>query len=97
MSSDLHRFEARATIKPGECERNLAGQRVQLVRIVLTDDGPVTADGGDGDDGAPTGGVLGANAEGLPLTGFRMLLVLMAGLVLLIFGFALRRAEGGLG
>ena len=48
MSSDLHRFEARATIKPGECERNLAGQRVQLVRIVLTDDGPVTADGGDG-------------------------------------------------
>jgi hypothetical protein len=48
MSEDLHRFEARATIKPGECELNLAGQRVQLVRVVLTDADPVIADGGDG-------------------------------------------------
>ncbi|MCA1697393.1 MAG: hypothetical protein LC790_00185 [Actinobacteria bacterium] len=48
MSGDLHRFEAHAAIKPGEHELNLAGQRVQLVRIVLTDDGPVIADGGDG-------------------------------------------------
>lgn len=44
----LHRFEAHATIKPGEDELNLAGQRVQLVRIELTDEGPVIADGGDG-------------------------------------------------
>jgi hypothetical protein len=48
MTRDLHRFEAHATIKPGEHELNLAGQRVQLVRVVLTDDGPVTANGGDG-------------------------------------------------
>jgi hypothetical protein len=46
--SDLHRFEAHATIEPSEHELNLAGQRVQLVRVVLTDDGPVIADGGDG-------------------------------------------------
>jgi hypothetical protein len=32
----LHRFEATATIKPGEHEPNLADERVQLVRIVLT-------------------------------------------------------------
>jgi hypothetical protein len=48
MTRDLHRFEAHATIKPGEHELNLAGERVQLVRVVLTDDGPVIADGGDG-------------------------------------------------
>lgn len=48
MSAPLHRFEATATIKPGEHELNLAGKRVQLVRVVLTDDGPVLADGGDG-------------------------------------------------
>jgi hypothetical protein len=44
----LHRFEAHATIEPGERELNLAGARVQLVRVVLSDDGPVIADGGDG-------------------------------------------------
>lgn len=44
----LHRFEAHATIEPGEHERGLAGARVQLVRVVLTDNGPVIADGGDG-------------------------------------------------
>jgi hypothetical protein len=48
MTRALHRFEAHATIEPGEHELNLAGERVQLVRVVLTDDGPVTADGGDG-------------------------------------------------
>jgi hypothetical protein len=48
VSRDLHRFEAHATLKPGEHELNLAGERVQLVRVVLTDDGPVIADGGDG-------------------------------------------------
>jgi hypothetical protein len=48
VSRALHRFEARATPKPGEHEPNLAGERVQLVRVVLTDDGPVIADGGDG-------------------------------------------------
>jgi hypothetical protein len=44
----LHRFQATAVIERGEHELNLAGERVQLVRIVLTDDGPVLADGGDG-------------------------------------------------
>jgi len=48
MTRALHRFEAHATIEPDEHELNLAGQRVQLVRVVLTDDGPVIADGGDG-------------------------------------------------
>jgi hypothetical protein len=48
VSRDRHRFEAHATLKPGEHELNLAGQRVGLVRVVLTDDGPVIADGGDG-------------------------------------------------
>jgi hypothetical protein len=50
VSGALHRFEAHATIEPGEHELNLAGERVQLVRVVLTDDGPVIADGGDGPD-----------------------------------------------
>jgi hypothetical protein len=48
MTRDLHRFEAHATIEPGEHERRVDGERVQLVRIVLSDDGPVIADGGDG-------------------------------------------------
>jgi hypothetical protein len=48
MTRTLHRFEAHATIEPGEHELNLAGDRVQLVRVVLTDDGPVIADCGDG-------------------------------------------------
>jgi hypothetical protein len=48
MTRALHRFEAHATIEPGEHELNLAGRRVGLVRVVLTDDGPVTADCGDG-------------------------------------------------
>lgn len=48
MTRALHRFEAHATIEPGEHERGLAGARVQLVRVVLTDNGPVIADGGDG-------------------------------------------------
>ena len=48
MTADLHRFEAHATIKPDEHELTLAGECVQLVRVVLSDDGPVIADGGDG-------------------------------------------------
>lgn len=48
MTGDLHRFEAHATIEPGEHELNLAGGRVQLVRVVLSDDVPVIANGGDG-------------------------------------------------
>jgi hypothetical protein len=44
----LYRFEAHATIEPGEHELILAGARIQLVRVVLTDDGPVLANGGDG-------------------------------------------------
>ena len=43
MSGELHRFEAHATIKPGEHELNVDRERVQLVRVVLTDDGPVLA------------------------------------------------------
>ena len=43
MSGELHRFEAHATIKPGEHELNVDRERVQLVRVVLTDDGPVIA------------------------------------------------------
>jgi hypothetical protein len=48
MTRDLHRFEAHAAIKPGEHEHTVDGTTQQLVRVVLTDDGPVTADGGDG-------------------------------------------------
>jgi hypothetical protein len=48
VSRDLHRFEAHATINPGEHEHTADGTTLQLVRIVLTDDGPVIADGGDG-------------------------------------------------
>jgi hypothetical protein len=48
VNRDPHRFEAHATIEPGEHELNVAGERVQLVRVALTDDGPVIADGGDG-------------------------------------------------
>jgi hypothetical protein len=48
----LHRFEATATIKPGSTS-NLAGERIQLVRIVLTDDGPVLADSGNGQHRRP--------------------------------------------
>ena len=48
MTGDLHRFEAHATIEPGEHERDLDHERIQLVRVVLTDAGPVIANGGDG-------------------------------------------------
>jgi len=48
VSAALHRFEATAVSEPGEHERGLAGESVQLVRVVLSDDGPVIADGGDG-------------------------------------------------
>jgi hypothetical protein len=46
VSGQLHRFEAHATIKPGEHELTLDRQRVQLVRVVLTDHGPVIAPDG---------------------------------------------------
>jgi hypothetical protein len=46
VSGQVHRFEAHATIKPGEHELNLAGERVQLVRVVLTDHGPGTGTDG---------------------------------------------------
>lgn len=36
-----HRFDAHAVIAPGEHER-LIGARAQLMRLVLTDDGPLT-------------------------------------------------------
>jgi hypothetical protein len=38
-----HRFEAHATINPGERERRVDGTGLQLVRVVLTDDGTVVA------------------------------------------------------
>jgi hypothetical protein len=40
------RFEARATIRHGEHERRIDGSGLQLVRIVLTDDGIVVAPDG---------------------------------------------------
>jgi len=40
------RFEACAAIEPGEFELGLDGSRVQLVRVVLTDAGPLTRDDG---------------------------------------------------
>lgn len=43
MSRDLHRFEAHATITPGEHEHTIDRTPLQLVRIVLTDAGPVIA------------------------------------------------------
>jgi hypothetical protein len=48
MTADLHRFEAHARIKPGEHEHNLDPHPLQLVRVVLSDAGPVITDGGDG-------------------------------------------------
>jgi hypothetical protein len=48
VSRALHRFEAHATITPGEHEHTIDGTALQLVRIVLTDNGPVIADGGAG-------------------------------------------------
>jgi hypothetical protein len=48
VSRDLHRFEAHAAIKPGEQEHTVDRTALQLVRVVLTDNGPVTADGGNG-------------------------------------------------
>jgi hypothetical protein len=46
MTGDLHRFEAHAKIRPGEHERGLRGERIQLVRVALTDHGPVITDDG---------------------------------------------------
>jgi hypothetical protein len=43
VSGQLHRFEAHATIKPGEHESRIDGTAIQLVRVVLTDGGPVIA------------------------------------------------------
>ncbi|MCA1679959.1 MAG: hypothetical protein LC777_13945 [Actinobacteria bacterium] len=41
-----HRFEAHATIRPGEHEHRLDASGLQLVRVVLSDDGPVAAPDG---------------------------------------------------
>ena len=41
-----HRFEARAAIEPGEHELGADGRPMQLVRVVLTDAGPITRDDG---------------------------------------------------
>lgn len=43
-----HRYEARADIVPGERELVVGGSLIQLVRLTLTDAGPVTRpDGSD--------------------------------------------------
>jgi hypothetical protein len=42
-----HRFEALAVLERGECELRVDGSRVQLVRVVLTDAGPVTREDGE--------------------------------------------------
>jgi hypothetical protein len=43
-----HRFEAHATIRLGERERRIDGSGLQLVRVVLSDDGTVVSpDGGE--------------------------------------------------
>ncbi|MCA1677757.1 MAG: hypothetical protein LC777_01820 [Actinobacteria bacterium] len=44
--TEHHRYEAHATIRPGEHEQLIYGSRLQLVRVVLTDDGPVAAPDG---------------------------------------------------
>jgi hypothetical protein len=46
MITTDHRFEAHTTINPGEHERLLDGTGLQLVRVVLTDDGTVVAPDG---------------------------------------------------
>lgn len=47
MTRALHRFEAHATLRPGEHELNVDHEHVQLVRVVLTDNGPVIDAGGE--------------------------------------------------
>jgi hypothetical protein len=43
-----HRYEARGDVVPGECELAVDGSLIQLVRLTLTDAGPVTRpDGSD--------------------------------------------------
>lgn len=43
-----HRYEARAEIVPGEHETSLDGRPLQLIRLTLTDAGPITMpDGSD--------------------------------------------------
>ena len=37
-----HRYEAHATIISGECELSVNGRLMQLVRLTLTDAGPIT-------------------------------------------------------
>jgi hypothetical protein len=43
-----HRYEAHADIVAGECEMVVDGSLIQLVRLTLTDAGPIT--GPDGSD-----------------------------------------------
>ncbi len=38
----MHRYEARADMVPGECERMVDGHPAQLVTLTLTDAGAVT-------------------------------------------------------
>jgi hypothetical protein len=49
MTTTDHRLEAHATINPGEHERRVDGTGLQLVRVVLSDDGTV-ADPTDGSE-----------------------------------------------
>jgi hypothetical protein len=38
----MHRYEARADIMPGKCERSVDGRPIGLVTLTLTDAGPIT-------------------------------------------------------
>jgi hypothetical protein len=53
MTRALHRFEAHATIEPGEHELNVDHEHVQLVRVVLTDNGPVIDASGEDEHRRP--------------------------------------------
>jgi len=46
----MHRYQARAEIVPGECERMVDGHPAQLVTLTLTDAGPVTLPDGTDDE-----------------------------------------------
>lgn len=37
-----HRYEAHATIVPGDCELSIDGRLIQLVTLTMTDAGPIT-------------------------------------------------------
>ncbi len=48
----MHRYQARAEIASGECERMVDGHPAQLITLTLTDAGPITLPDGT-DDARP--------------------------------------------